>query len=122
MIRNEIINSNNENSEKLLLDDESPPKNANIIKNKEENYITEINKEKENNNKNEKEKIFDDKFEELAKKMTNEIMNLNCFRVKENNENYQKNNNIKLKLSQNNKNIISDKYNQNFFWREIIIS
>ena len=88
LIRNEIINSNNENSEELLLDDESPPKNANIIKNKEENYITEINKEKENNNKNEKEKIFDDKFEELAKKMTNEIMNLNCFRVKENNENY----------------------------------
>ena len=43
--------------------------------------------------------------------MTNEIMNLNCFQAKESNENYQKNNNIKLKLSQNNKNIISDKYN-----------
>ena len=96
LIKNETINNINENSEKLflLLDNESPFKNDNIIMKEEEKDILKINEEIEINNKNNKEKIFDNKFEEMAKKITNDIMNLNCFQAKERKENYQKNKDI----------------------------
>ena len=104
----ENIGLNNEISKKELmnLNDEKISKHSKLIK-EEENKSKTI-KGIENNKKEEHIKLYD-KYEEMAKKMTNDIMNLNFFPIYVSKENNQRKTDIKL--SQEHKNNIHNKFN-----------
>ena len=91
------INTYNPEKESISLTDEDTSKNINT----KENENININKDKENNQNKEKEKEKNDIFDELAKHITKNIMNLDFFPKK----NDKTNQDTKLKLEKKSKSI-----------------
>ena len=92
-----IINTYNPEKESISLTDEDTSKNINTKEKENEN----INKGKENNQNKEKEKEKNDIFDELAKHITKNIMNLDFFPKKKDKTNQD----TKLKLEKKSKSI-----------------
>ena len=93
------INTYNPEKESISLTDEDTSRNINTKEKENENI--NINKDKENNQNKEKEKEKNDIFDELAKHITKNIMNLDFFPKK----NDKTNQDTKLKLEKKSKSI-----------------
>ena len=93
------INTYNPEKESISLTDEDTSKNINTKEKENENI--NINKDKENNQNKEKEKEKNDIFDELAKHITKNIMNLDFFPKKKDKTNQD----TKLKLEKKSKSI-----------------